>query len=333
MSLSARHGLTADLIARLRLPVIAAPMFLVSTVETVIASARSGIIGALPAANARDSQILRDWLGRIGQAMDGLGPQAPPWALNLVVHRSSPRLADDLAICVEHRVPIVITALGSPQAVVQAVHGYGGWVWADVATPQMARKAAATGVDGLVLVCSGAGGHTGAMAAAAFVAEVREFFDGIIVLAGAVMNGAAIRAAQTLGADLVHMGTRFIAVSESAASPDYRQMLIDSNYSDIICTNALTGAWANKLRPSLVKAGLDPDHLVPRAAMDLSSSERDLKAWKDLWSAGHGVAQVRAVRSTAEVVAELLAEYEATLDAQAIDAWAQRRRAAVQPSV
>ena len=331
MSLSTGRGLPAELMARLKLPVIAAPMFLVSTVETVIAGARSGIIGALPAANARSNPILRDWLGRIGQAMDSLGPQAPPWALNLVVHRSSPRLADDLAACVEHRVPIVITALGSPQAVVQAVHGYGGAVWADVATPQMARKAAATGVDGLVLVCSGAGGHTGAMAAAAFVAEVREFFDGIIVLAGAVMNGAAIRAAQTLGADLVHMGTRFIAVSESAASPDYRQMLVESSYSDIICTNALTGAWANKLRPSLVRAGLDPDHLVPRGAMDLSSAESDLKAWKDLWSAGHGVGQVRAVRSTAEVVAELLAEYEATLDAQAADAWAQRRARQVGP--
>lgn len=313
---------------RLALPVIAAPMFLVSGVALVAAACRSGVIGALPAANARTPEIFDQWLEALrAELAQATGPRVAPWAVNLAVHRSNPRLAADTALCVKHQAPIVITALGSPQAVVPAIHSYGGLVFADVNTPEFAAKAAKAGVDGLVLVCAGAGGHTGPMAAPAFVAAVREFFDGIIVVAGAVANGAAVRSAQILGADLVHVGTRFIATEESLAVPDYKQMLVDSAFGDIICTNAITGAWANKLRPSLVRAGLDPDNLKPRGGFDLSRAEEDTKAWKDLWSAGHGVGEVRAIEPVRVVVERLQREYEATLRAELQDPWMQRVRA------
>lgn len=321
----ARTRLPASLRDRLALPVIAAPMFLVSSVDMVAAACRAGIVGALPAANARTSEAFGQWLEALTHKLEAPGERAPaPWAVNLVLHRSNQRLQADAALCVQYKAPIIITALGSPKAVVEQVHGYGGLVFADVNTPAFARKAAQSGVDGLVLVCAGAGGHTGQMAAAAFVAEVREFFDGIIVVAGAVSRGADVRAAQILGADLVHMGSRFIATEESMAVPGYKQMMVDSSFADIIATSAITGALANKLRPSLVRAGLDPDNLKPRGGMDLSNAEEDIKAWKDLWSAGHGVGQVKAIEPLRTVVERLRAEYAATLQAELRDPWMQR---------
>jgi len=327
---SERRRAWPALMEKLTLPVVAAPMFLVSGTALVEAACRAGVIGALPAANARSSAILDDELGLLTDALCR-APEAriAPWAVNLVVHRSNPRLQSDLAVCVRHRAPIVITALGGPREIVDEVHRYGGLVFADVNTPEYAAKAAASGVDGLVLVCAGAGGHTGQIAAPAFVASVREFFDGLIVVAGAISSGAAVRAMQLLGADLVHMGTRFIATDESMAVPEYKQMVVDSSSRDIICTNAITGAWANKLRPSLVRAGLDPDHLPPRrGGFDLSRGEEDVKAWKDLWSAGQGVGQVKAIEPVRAVVARLESEYRQTLDRELTDPWMARHRAA-----
>lgn len=313
---------------RLALPVIAAPMFLVSGTALVEAACRAGIIGAMPAANARSSTLLDEALTRLTTALaDATEPRVAPWAVNLIVHRSNPRLQSDLAVCVKHRAPIVITALGGPREIVDEVHRYGGVVFADVNTPEYAAKAAACGVDGLVLVCAGAGGHTGQIAAPAFVASVREFFDGMLVVAGAISDGAGVRAMQLLGADLVHMGTRFIATDESLAVPEYKQMIVDSRSRDIICTNAITGAWANKLRPSLVRAGLDPDHLPPRrGGFDLSRGEEDVKAWKDLWSAGQGVGQIKAIEPVRTVVARLEAEYRQTLNREMSDPWMMRHR-------
>jgi len=326
--MSVPSSLPAALRDRLSLPVIAAPMFLVSSVELVVAACRAGIVGALPAANARTTEAFGQWLERLaGELAASPGPTAP-WAVNLVLHRSNRRLEADAALCVQYRAPIVITALGSPRAVVEQVHGYGGLVFADVNTPEFAYKAAQAGVDGLVLVCAGAGGHTGQMAASAFVAAVRSFFGGIIVVAGAISRGADIRAAQIMGADLVHMGSRFIATDESMAVPEYKQMMVASSFKDIIATSAITGALANKLRPSLVRAGLDPDNLKPRGGMDLSNAEEDIKAWKDLWSAGHGVGQVQAIEPTRAVVERLQAEYAATLEAELDDPWMRRHRAA-----
>jgi nitronate monooxygenase len=227
-------------------------------------------------------------------------------------------------VCVRHRAPLVITALGGPRAVVEAVHRYGGAVFADVNTPEFARKAVASGVDGLVLVCSGAGGHTGPMAAPAFVSAVREFFDGVIVVGGGLCDGASILAVQAMGADLGYMGTRFIATQESQAVAAYKQMVVDSGFADIICTNAITGAWANKLRPSLVAAGLDPDNLQARGRFDLSNQETDAKAWRDLWSAGHGVGQVRAIESATQVIDRLKREYLAARQRLDGDRWSVR---------
>lgn len=325
---SSRSRLPAAMLEQLALPVIAAPMFLVSGPALVEAACRAGIVGALPAANARSSEILDGWLTALTASLASASEaRVGPWAVNLVAHRSNARLQADLAVCVRHRAPIVITALGGPQAIVEAVHGYGGLVFADVNTPEYAAKAARFGVDGLVLVCAGAGGHTGQIAAPAFVASVREFFDGIIVVAGAMSTGSAVRSAQIMGADLVHMGTRFIATEESLAVPDYKQMIVDSASHDIVCTNAITGAWANKLRPSLVRAGLDPDHLQPRqGGFDLTRGEEEGKAWKDLWSAGQGVGQIKAIEPVARVVERLQAEYAQALDAELVDPWMRRHR-------
>lgn len=305
-------------------------MFLVSSVELVVAACSHGAMGVLPSLNARTPEILDDWIARIAAARSERlagGLRCAPWAINLVAHKSNRRLQPDLDLCVKHKAPVVITALGGPRDVVDAVHSYGGLVFADVNTPEYARKAAASGVDGLVLVSSGAGGHTGPMAAPAFVSAVREFFDGYLVVGGGLSNGGALRAVQAMGADFGYMGTSFIATTESNAVQAYKQMVVDSHFPDIVCTNAITGAWANKLRPSLVAAGLDPDNLKPRDRFDLSNSEQDAKAWKDLWSAGHGVGEVHAIESAADVIARLRGEFNQTVARLAGDRWALAARA------
>jgi nitronate monooxygenase len=302
--------------ASLRLPVVCAPMFLVSGPDLVVAACRAGIIGSFPAPNARTIDVFEEWLERIAGEIELIRSRQEPgattvWAQNLVVHRTYARLDAELALLQKYRPPIVITALGSPAAVVEAVHDYGGLVIADVNSVEFARKAAATGVDGLALVAAGAGGHTGQMAGFAFVPAVREFFDGVLILAGAIGDGRAVRAAEVLGAELSYVGTRFIATEESMAFDPYKQMVVDADFSDLVLSNSFTGAHAYYLRPSIEAAGLDPDNLAPRrGGMDLTGSETKVKAWKDIWSAGQGVGTVNQVEPIAAVVERLAQEYE-----------------------
>jgi len=301
--------------AGLSLPVVAAPMFLVSGPDLVIAACRNGIIGSFPAPNARTIDILEEWMDRITREINAPGPGGTikVWAQNLVVHQTYERLQDELDLVAKYKPPIVVTALGSPRDVVETVRGYGGLVIADVNSVEYARKAASVGVDGLALVSAGAGGHTGSIAGFAFVPAVREFFDGIIILAGAIGDGRAIRAAEVLGADLVYVGTTFIAAEESLASDDYKNMLIDSQFTDLILSNSFTGGYAYYLRPSIEKAGLDPDHLPPKDRMNLAGSQNKIKAWKDVWSAGQGVGMIHAVEPVSAIITRLKEEYESAL--------------------
>jgi nitronate monooxygenase len=300
----------------LRLPLIAAPMFLVSGPDLVLAACAAGIGGAFPAPNARSLEALEDWLARVSAghaALAAAGGRVGPWALNLVTHSTYDRLPAELELVDRYRPPLVITALGSPAPVVGRVHAYGGLVIADVSSVPLARKAVAAGVDGLALVCAGAGGHTGRIPAFAFVPAVRRFFDGIVVVGGSIGTGGAIRAAELLDADLVYAGTPFIAATESLASDRYRDMVVRASLEDLVLSRALTGADAWYLRESIVAAGLDPDALVGKDRVDWRDSQGQLKAWKDIWSAGQGVETVRAVEPVAAIVARLVAEYAAAL--------------------
>ncbi len=309
----ARTDRLAALTGGMRLPLIAAPMFLVSGPDLVLAACRAGIGGAFPAPNARDLDILDNWLQRIAGEHAALqrtaaGPVGP-WAINLVTHRSYDRLAGELERVARYRPPLVITALGGPQPVIDTVHGWGGLVFADVSSVAFARKAAAAGADGLVLVCAGAGGHTGNLSPFTFIAAVREFYDGIIVLAGGIGSGRAIRAAQLLGADLAYAGTPFIAAHESMAPARYRDMLVRAGIEDLVLTPAFTGAPAWYLRESIEAAGLDPDDLKGKTRVDWSNSQGQLKAWRDIWSAGQGVGTLHAIEPLAAIVARLCDEY------------------------
>lgn len=325
------NRLPASWLDGMRLPLIAAPMFLVSNVDLVAAACINGVIGAFPTVNARTPDIFEQWLADLTARLDAArakGIKPAPFAVGLTTHSSNPRLAADLALCVKYKVPLIITAMGSPKPVVGAVHEYGGMVFADVSTPDYARKAASTGVDGLVLVGSGAGGHTGHIALPAFVSAVREFWDGIIVAAGGMMTGHTLRAAQVMGADLAYMGTRFIATAESLADPRYKQMVVDCSVKDIVPTDVITGAVANKLRPSLVNAGLDPDNLPSKKSFDLHYAEKQPKAWKDIWSAGQGVGMVKGIEKTADIIDRLAREYDAAIRESHNDIWTRR---ALQP--
>ena len=303
--------------AGMRLPLVAAPMFLVSGPDLVIAACRAGIAGAIPAPNARSLEILDTWLGQITTAHAAARQATPdscgPWALNLVTHSSYDRLGAELELVDRYQPPLVITALGSPAPVVSRVHAYGGKVFADVSNLAFARKAAASGVDGLVLVCAGAGGHTGAISPFAFVAAVREFFPGIIALSGSIGHGGAIRAAELLGADLAYAGTPFIVAQESLAAQAYRDMVVRASLEDLVLTRTFSGADAYYLRESIVAAGLDPDALVGKDKMDWSNSQGQLKAWKNIWSAGQGVNAIHAVEPVAAIVDRLVAEYTAAV--------------------
>ncbi|MEX0923367.1 MAG: nitronate monooxygenase [Rhodovibrionaceae bacterium] len=320
--------LPAAWLETLDLPLIAAPMFLVSSIDLVAAACENGVIGAIPTVNARSPEILDGWLAELTARLEKAKERKPaPWAINLIVHRTNRRLQADLDLCVKYRAPLIITALGSPREVVPAVHDYGGLVFADVSTPEYAYKAAQSGADGLVLVCSGAGGHTGQIAAPAFISAVREFWDGIIVVAGAMTSGNDLRAAQLLGADLAYMGTRFIATEESMAAQAYKQMVVDCAFKDIVCTDVITGAFANNLRPSMEAAGIDCDRLdelKTSRGFDLEHGKDQPKAWKDIWSAGHAVGQIRKVESTAAIVGQLREEYRSALAAEFADPWVQR---------
>ena len=316
---AARHDRLGALRPQLSLPLICAPMFLVSGPDLVIATCRSGVIGSFPAPNARPLEVLDGWMARVASELAAArraDPQAriAPWSINLVVHSSYDRLPAELELVQRHRPPIVITALGSPARVVDAVHAYGGLVFADVGSVAMARKAAQAGVDGLILVSSGAGGHTGSVSPFVFVEAVRQFFDGIVVLAGGLCTGAAIRAAEIAGADLADIGTLFIAARESLAADDYRQMVVEAGVDDLVLTKAFTGANAYYLRRSIERAGLDPDNLSGKTSMNWGQSDTQLKAWKDIWSAGQSVAAVHRVEGAGEIIARLRAEYLQSLN-------------------
>lgn len=305
-------SLPALLQQRLRLPVVAAPMFLVSNPQLVLACCNSGIVGSFPALNQRDSSGFRAWLEEI-QA--GLNSDSAPYAVNLIVHHSNPRLQDDLAICVEKRVPIIITSLGAVKEVVDAVHSYGGLVFHDVTTRRHAEKAAEAGVDGLIAVAAGAGGHAGTWSPFALIAEIRQFFDKTLLLAGCLNHGHEILAAQLLGADLAYLGTRFIATQESHAGEAYKQMLLDAKAADIIHTPAVSGIPASFMRQSLQAAGYDLQRLQDKGEVNygekLKPVSDEAKAWKTVWSAGQGVGDIDDLPSVAELVARLDAEYRA----------------------
>ena len=314
-----RHDRLGALRGQLSLPLVCAPMFLVSGPDLVIATCRNGVIGSFPAPNARPLDVLDGWMARVAGELEAARRADPrariaPWSINLVVHSSYDRLPAELELVQRHRPPIVITALGSPARVVDAVHAYGGLVLADVGSVAMARKAAQAGVDGLILVSSGAGGHTGSVSPFVFVEAVRRFFDGIVVLAGALCTGAAIRAAEIAGADLADIGTLFIAARESLAADDYRQMVVEAGVDDLVLTKAFTGASAYYLRRSIERAGLDPDNLSGKTSMNWGQSDTQLKAWKDIWSAGQSVAAVRRVEGAGEIIARLRAEYLQSLN-------------------
>lgn len=299
---------------RLRLPLVAAPMFLVSNPALVATCCRNGVVGSFPALNQRESSGFREWLQEIDQLLYGVDKPAP-YAVNLIVHHSNPRLQADLSICVEQRVPIVITSLGAVKEVVDAVHSYGGLVFHDVTTRRHAEKAAEAGVDGLIAVAAGAGGHAGTWSPFALIAEIRQFFDKTLLLSGCLNHGHEILAAQLLGADLGYMGTRFIATRESQASNEYKQMLMEAHAADIVHTAAVSGVPASFLRQSLQQAGFDEERLKSKGEMNygekLKPVSDEAKAWKTVWSAGQGVGEIRDLPSTEALIARLDAEYRA----------------------
>jgi nitronate monooxygenase len=297
----------------LRLPAIAAPMFLTSGPDLVVGTCNAGVLGTFPALNQRTTSGVSDWLEDI---QSRLAPDAAPYGVNLIVHRSNPRLEADLAEVVRHRVPLVITSLGAVRDLVDAVHAYGGLVFHDVINRRHAEKAAEAGVDGIIGVAAGAGGHAGLMSPFALVSEIRQVFDGCVVLAGAMNTGAQIAAARLMGADMAYLGTRFIATEEAMVPPPFKQMIVDSRMSDVLYTANISGVPANFLVPSMRNAGLDPAHLPPHEALDMQAES---KAWKNIWSAGQGVGGISEVLPVAQLCARLAAEYAEAMDRAAAD--------------
>jgi nitronate monooxygenase len=304
---------------RLRLPAIGAPMFIVSVPELVIAQCKAGIVGAFPALNARPKERLEEWIVTIKDELasyQAAHPEAKvaPFAVNQIVHASNDRLDHDVEVCVRHQVPIQITSLRPPADVVRAAHSYGGVVFHDIISLRHAEKAAEQGVDGLILVCAGAGGHAGMLSPFALVPEVRRFFPGTIILSGSIATGGAILAAQAVGADLAYIGTRFIATAEANAPPAYKQMVVDSAAADIVYTSLFSGILGNYLKPSIRNAGLDPDNLpeADKSKMNFASAGNTAaKAWRDIWGAGQGVGSVDDAPPVAELVTRLEREYRA----------------------
>ena len=298
----------------MRLPILAAPMFLVSGPELVIGACKAGIGGAFPTPNCRTSEELSDWMSMICDELAAERARQPdarlgPWAANLVTHSTNTRLASDLALVARHRPPIVITALGSPKPVIEVVHDYGGLVFADVVNISLARKAAAAGVDGLACIAAGAGGHTGHLSAFAFIAAVREFFDGWIAVGGGIADGAGVAGAIAAGADLVYMGTRFLPCEESRAAPAYKQMVVDCGPDDLIVSAAITGTPASWLIPSLRAHGFDPAALGTPSVRSYDTASEQATRWRDLWACGQGVQVIRAVEPIAASVQRIEAEY------------------------
>ena len=318
-------GLPLEWTQRMALPAIAAPMFLVSGPDLVLACCKAGVMGAFPAPNCRKIEDLDAWLARIAGELAAAGASAAPFALNMVVHSSYQRLLPELELIKKYKPPLVITALGSPRNVVETVHSYGGKVFADVINVKFAKKAVEAGVDGLILVCAGAGGHVGPLPAFAFLPEVRKFWSGAVVIGGAIANGRSLRAVEVLGADLAYVGTSFIAAAESLAPDAYKDMLIRTNSDGIVGTNAVTGVYGNFLGESLIAAGYDLKNLKPKEVNFAGGPESATKAWKHIWSAGQGVGSVAAVEPAAEIIARLKREYAAAVaDGRRANPWLEK---------
>ena len=300
----------ASLQKGLTLPIICAPMFIVSNPDLVIAQCKSGVIGSFPALKARPKEALDAWLMRIKAELAD-DPNAAAFAVNQIIHPSNERLQHDMELCVKHEVPLIITSLSAPTQIVPPVHAYGGKVFHDVISVRHAEKALEAGVDGLILVCAGAGGHAGTLSPFALVGEIRKFYDGPIALSGSIANGSAILAAQAMGADFAYIGTRFIATSEANAQAAYKQCIVDSAAVDVVYTPYFTGVHGNYLKQSIVASGLDPANLPERdkTAMNFGGTTA-AKAWKDIWGAGQGVGNINDVLPTAELVARLKLEYQ-----------------------
>jgi nitronate monooxygenase len=301
----------------LSIPVIGSPLFLVSGPELVIAQCKAGIIGSFPALNARPQHVLEEWIVRIKTELAEYQEQNPdkkvaPFAVNQICHGSNDRLMDDMATCVKHEVPIIITSLRPPAELVEAAHGYGGLVYHDVINVRHAKKAAEQGVDGLILVCAGAGGHAGALSPFALLREVKEWFDGTVILSGSIGDGYSVASSLALGADFAYMGTRFIATKEANADQGYKQMLIDSAADDIVYSSLFTGVSGNYLKPSIKNAGLDPENLpdADKSTMNFGSGgNTDAKAWKDIWGSGQGIGGIKDDPSVEDLVTRLKEEY------------------------
>ena len=303
------------------IPVIGAPLFLISVPDLVIAQCKAGIIGSFPALNARPQHVLEEWIVRIKTELKEYQEQNPdkkvaPFAVNQICHGSNDRLQGDMEICVKHEAPIIITSLRPPAEVVEAAHSYGGLVFHDVINVRHAKKASDMGVDGLILVCAGAGGHAGALSPFALLREVKSWFDGTIILSGSIGDGYSVASALALGADFAYLGTRFIATHEANAEPEYKQMLIESSANDIVYSNLFTGVLGNYLKPSIQNAGLDPDNLptADKSAMNFGSGgNTDSKAWKDIWGSGQGIGLIEDAPTVESLVERIRAEFnEAT---------------------
>ena len=305
----------------LRVPVVGSPLFLVSGPELVIAQCKAGIVGSFPALNARPAELLDEWLTRINSELEAYKTANPdayvaPYAVNQICHASNDRLMQDMETCVKHKVPIIITSLRPPAEVVEATHSYGGLVFHDVISVKHAKKAAEQGVDGLILVCAGAGGHAGALSPFALVREVKEWFDGTILLSGAIGDGYCVASALAMGADLAYMGSRFIATEEANADQGYKDMLVESAADDIVYSSLFTGVDGNYLKPSIAAAGLDPNNLpdADKSKMNFGSGgNMKTKAWKDIWGSGQGIGAIAKVDSVETVVSELERDYKAAV--------------------
>ncbi|MBP7658886.1 MAG: nitronate monooxygenase [Burkholderiaceae bacterium] len=302
---------------RLRLPVVASPLFIISNPDLVIAQCKAGIVGSFPSLNARPKEVFEEWLIRITTELaeyDRQHPEAPsaPFAVNQIVHKSNDRLDHDLQLCVKYKVPIIITSLGARPELNETVHSYGGIVLHDIINNKFAHKAIEKGADGLIAVAAGAGGHAGTQSPFALVQEIREWFDGPLLLSGSIANGRAILGAQAMGADLAYIGSAFIATKEANAVEDYKQMIVDSGAEDILYTNLFTGVHGNYLKPSVINAGMDPDNLPVSdpSKMNFGSDREKPKAWKTIWGCGQGIGAVKAIESAGDFVARLKREYD-----------------------
>ena len=312
-------ALPESLRGKLSLPVVGAPLFIISNPDLVIAQCKAGVIGSFPALNARPIEVLDEWLTRIAEELDAhnqANPDNPaaPYAVNQIVHNSNDRLMHDVEMCVKHKVPVVITSLGARPEVFEAIHSYGGLCFHDVINNRFAHKAIEKGADGLICVAAGAGGHAGTLSPMAFVQEVREWFDGPVLLSGAISTGDGVLAAQAMGADLAYLGSAFIATDEANADPAYKQALVDYAASDIVYTNLFTGVHGNYLRPSIEAAGMDPDNLPESDPSKMnfgSGGSSKSKAWKDIWGCGQGINAIKTVAPVADFVAQLRSEYDA----------------------